>query len=140
MDGNLSVLVLDDEPIVCARVKPCLEKAGFDVEIMTDSQRARDRIQEQRFDIVVTDFKMSRVSGLDLLQAQKVRWPDTEVIIITGYATLEVARKAMQSGVFDFMAKPFRLHELKDAVERAAEKVRAGRATPSSSPEPSQEK
>ena len=91
---------------------------------MTDSQKAMEKIKQKRFDIVVTDFKMSRVSGLDLLRAQKELWPDTEVIIITGYATLETAREAMQSGVYDFMAKPFRLQELKEVIGRAAESIR----------------
>ncbi len=124
MTQPLEVLVLDDEPIVGSRIKPSLEKAGYRVEIMTDSQKAMEKIKQKRFDIVVTDFKMSRVSGLDLLRAQKELWPDTEVIIITGYATLETAREAMQSGVYDFMAKPFRLQELKEVVGRAAESIR----------------
>jgi DNA-binding NtrC family response regulator len=138
MTQPLEVLVLDDEPIVGSRIKPSLEKAGYRVEIMTDSQKAMERIKQKQFDIVVTDFKMSRVSGLDLLRAQKELWPETEVIIITGYATLETAREAMQSGVYDFMAKPFRLHELKEVIGRAAESIRnrrqreapAGRNTP----------
>jgi DNA-binding NtrC family response regulator len=124
MSEPLDILVLDDEPIVGSRIKPSLEKDGYRVEIMTDSQKALEKIEQKRFDIVITDFKMSRVSGLDLLRAQKRFWPDTEVIIITGYATLETARQAMQSGVFDFMAKPFRLRELKEVVGRAAGALR----------------
>ncbi len=123
MSEPLKVLVLDDEPIVGSRIKPSLERAGYQVEVMTDSQAALARIQETRFDIVVTDFKMRRVSGLDLLKAQKQRWPDTEVIIITGYATQETARAAKEYGVFDFIAKPFRLRDLKAVLQRAAERV-----------------
>lgn len=120
----MQILVLDDEPIVGSRIKPSLEKAGYKVEIMTSSHKAMERIKQKEFDIVVTDFKMSRISGLDVLRAQKELWPETEVIIITGYATLETARRAMQSGVFDFMAKPFRLQELKEVIGRAAESVK----------------
>ncbi len=126
MSEPLKVLVLDDEPIVGSRIKPSLERAGYEVEIMTDSREALARIQKTRFDIVVTDFKMSRVSGLDLLKAQKARWPDTEVIIITGYATQETARAAKEHGVFDFIAKPFRLRDLKEVLGRAAAKLRGG--------------
>ncbi len=124
MTEPLKVLVLDDEPIVGSRIKPSLERAGYEVEVMTDSQQAMARIRDVRFDIVVTDFKMSRVSGLDLLQAQKRLWPDTEVIIITGYATMETARQAAECGVFDFIPKPFRLRDLKEVIGRAAEQVR----------------
>jgi len=94
------------------------------VEIMTDSQDAVERIKQKKFDIVVTDFKMSKVTGLDLLRIQKQLWPESVVIIITGYATMEIAREAMQSGVYDFIPKPFRLQELKEVIRRAAETIR----------------
>jgi len=124
MTETLEVLVLDDEPIVGSRIKPSLEKEGYQVEIMTDSQDAVERIKQKKFDIVVTDFKMSKVTGLDLLRIQKQLWPESAVIIITGYATMEIAREAMQSGVYDFIPKPFRLQELKEVIRRAAETIR----------------
>ena len=124
MTEPIEVLVLDDEPIVGSRIKPSLEKEGYRVEIMTDSQDAVERIKQKKFDIVVTDFKMSKVTGLDLLRIQKQLWPESAVIIITGYATMEIAREAMQSGVYDFIPKPFRLQELKEVIRRAAETIR----------------
>jgi len=124
MTEPIEVLVLDDEPIVGSRIKPSLEKEGYQVEIMTDSQDAVERIKQKKFDIVVTDFKMSKVTGLDLLRIQKQLWPESVVIIITGYATMEIAREAMQSGVYDFIPKPFRLQELKEVIRRAAETIR----------------
>ena len=124
MTEPIQVLVLDDEPIVGSRIKPSLEKEGYGVEIMTDSQDAVERIKQKKFDIVVTDFKMSKVTGLDLLRIQKQLWPESAVIIITGYATMEIAREAMQSGVYDFIPKPFRLQELKEVIRRAAETIR----------------
>ena len=123
MTRVLDVLVLDDEPIVTSRVKPTLEKAGYNVEALTDSKMAMERIKKKRFDIIITDFKMKQFSGLDLLVLQKKLWPDTEVIIITGYATMETAKKALQSGGYDFISKPFRLRELRDVVNRAASKL-----------------
>lgn len=129
MTQPMEILVLDDEPIVGSRIKPSLEKAGYKVEVMTNSQAAMERIRQKRFDIIVTDFKMSRISGLDLLRAQKELWPETEVIIITGYATLETARQAIQSGGYDFMAKPFRLRELREVVKRAELAIRERQET-----------
>ncbi len=120
----LDVLVLDDEPIVTSRVKPTLEKAGYNVEALTDSKMAMERIKKKRFDIIITDFKMKQFSGLDLLVLQKKLWPDTEVIIITGYATMETAKKTLQSGGYDFISKPFRLNELRDVVNQAALKLK----------------
>ena len=124
MTEPLEILVLDDEPIVGSRIKPSLEKEGYNVEVLTDSREAVGRIKKKRFDIVITDFKMDGVTGLELLRVQKELWPESEVVIITGYATMEIAREAMQSGVFDFIPQPFRLHELKQVIERAAEAVR----------------
>lgn len=124
MTRVLDVLVLDDEPIVTSRVKPTLEKAGYNVEALTDSKMAMERIKKKRFDIIITDFKMKQFSGLDLLVLQKKLWLDTEVIIITGYATMETAKKALQSGGYDFISKPFKLNELRDVVNQAASKLK----------------
>ena len=125
MATNLKVLILDDEPIVCARLKPALEKEGYQVEIFTDSRRAYERIAEYRFDIVVTDLKMSNIDGMQLFGFVKEKWPDTEVIIITGFATVEITREALKSGVRDVIAKPFKIAHLKDTIGKlAAEMMR----------------
>ncbi len=125
MNGNkLRIMVLDDEPIVCKRLKPALEKQGYEVDTFTQSSEAMEQIRSIEYDIIVTDLKMKGVDGMQLLTEAKRRSPRTEVIVITGFATLETARQSFQKGVFDFIAKPFKLSEIQEVVKRAEAKIR----------------
>jgi len=124
MSEKTSILILDDEPIVTKRLKPSLEKKGYDVETFTESKDALARIREREFDIVVTDLKMEGVDGMQFLAEVKKRSPETEVIVITGFATMETAKESFQKGVFDFLAKPFKLGEIAAVIERAEAKRR----------------
>ena len=113
-----SILVLDDEPIVCKRLKPFFQKAGYEVEAFNLSAEALARVEERRFDVVITDLKMEGLDGLGFLSKVKALHPDTDVIVITGFATMETARESFRKGVFDFVAKPFKLAEILDGVRR----------------------
>jgi DNA-binding NtrC family response regulator len=116
MKPKRKVLVLDDEPIVCERLKPALEKIGFTVETYTESQQAIDRLAHERFDVVVTDVKMQGPDGIDVLRFTTEHQPGTKVVIITGFATVETAREAMRGGAVDFIAKPFKISQLRDLI------------------------
>ena len=96
MNGNkLKIMVLDDEPIVCKRLKPALEKQGYEVDTFTESSEAMERIQHVTYDIIITDLKMRGVDGMHLLTEAKRRSPETEVIVITGFATMETAKESL---------------------------------------------
>jgi DNA-binding NtrC family response regulator len=123
-DRKTQVLILDDEPIVWKRLKPALEKVGYEVEAFTQSINAMRRVQEKDFDIVVTDLKMEGIDGMAFMTEVKKRSPRTEVIVITGFATMETAKESFQKGVFDFLAKPFKRGELLEIVKKAEAKVR----------------
>jgi DNA-binding NtrC family response regulator len=125
-ENKLRVLVLDDEPIVCKRLQPALEKLGFEVDTFTQSVEAMHQVQQSVYDIVITDLKMKEVDGMRFLEEVKKQHPETEVIVITGFATMETAKQSFQKGVFDFIAKPFKLSEIQDVVTRAAAKIRGG--------------
>ena len=120
MSERLSVLVLDDEPIVGRRLQPALAKVGCDVEVFDSPAPALRRLEERSFHIVVTDIRMEDIDGIEVLERVMKRSPATKVIMITGYATVEVAREAMAKGAFDFIAKPFRPQELRDVIAKAA--------------------
>ena len=124
MEKQLEILVLDDEPIVCSRLKPALEKEGYHIETFTDSRTAKKRLEEKPFDIVITDLKMAEIDGLSLLKFTKEKLPATKVIIISGFATVDVTREAFQAGVLDVIAKPFKISQLKDLIKRVAEEIR----------------
>jgi DNA-binding NtrC family response regulator len=123
----IEVLVLDDEPIVCERLESYLAKKGMEVETFQDSTLALKRLEEKQFDVVVTDLKMDGPTGMDVLRTIREREYPTEVIIITGYATIEKTREADYIGVFEFIAKPFQLSVMQKLVEKAAKKARRGK-------------
>jgi CheY-like chemotaxis protein len=116
----LSVMVLDDEPIVGKRLKPVLEKSGFEVECFEEPKAALARIGEKEFDIIITDLRMEGMGGIDILEHVMAHCTRTRVILITGYATVEVAREALVKGAFDFIAKPFKPKDLQAVVAKAA--------------------
>ncbi len=125
---KLRILVLDDEPIVCKRLQPALEKLGYEVDTFTQSLEAMHQIQQTDYDIIITDLKIKGIDGMQFLQEAKKRSPRTEVIVITGFATLETAKESFQKGVFDFIAKPFKLSEIQEVVTKAAAKIRGAAA------------
>ena len=116
----LRIMVIDDESIVGKRLKPALEKTGHVVETFEDGRRALERFAEQPFEIVVTDIRMDEIDGIEILEQILASDKGTKVIIITGYATVEVAREALSKGAFDFIAKPFKPNDLRVIIERAA--------------------
>lgn len=121
---KLKILILDDEPIVCKRLKPSLEKQGFEVDAFTRSFEAMQAVKDTKYDIIITDLKMEGMDGMRFLQEAKKLHPDSEVIVITGFATMETAKESFKKGVFDFIAKPFNLSEISRVVMRAEAKIR----------------
>ncbi|MBU0961359.1 MAG: response regulator [Proteobacteria bacterium] len=119
-----SILILDDEPIVSKRLKPSLEKKGYEVETFTTSADALARINERQFNIVVTDLKMEGMDGMQFLSEVKKKYPATEVIVITGFATMATAKESFNKGVFDFLAKPFKLGEIAEVISKAETKIK----------------
>jgi len=123
---GLDVLVLDDEPIVGKSLRRALEKLGLTVEVFEDPALAMNRIDEKDFDIVVTDIVMGDIDGIQVLDRVMRKSPRTKVVIITAFAMMEMARKAMEKGAFDFIAKPFDAADIRAIVVRAADALREG--------------
>lgn len=126
---GLEVLVLDDEPIVGKSLRMALSKLGLKVEVFEDPEAAMKRIDEKTFDVVVTDVVMGDIDGIQVLERVMQRSPRTKVVIITAFAMMEMARKAMERGAFDFIAKPFDAAEIRTIVSKAidAQKQDGGR-------------
>ena len=116
----LRIMVIDDENIVGKRLKPALEKSGDIVETFEDGETALARFNESPFDIVVTDFRMKNLDGIQVLEHIMAKCKNTRVILITGYATVEVAKEALVKGAFDFIAKPFKPRDIRTVVNKAA--------------------
>jgi len=135
VNDRLRILVLDDEPIVCKRLKPALEKSGYDVEVYERPAEALRRIEETEFDIIVTDIRMEDIDGIRVLEQVQSKSKRTKVIMITGYATTEMAREALAKGAFDFIAKPFKPNDLRMVISKAAKELKGDRRDEGDSPD-----
>jgi DNA-binding NtrC family response regulator len=120
MNKKTRILVLDDEAIVGERLKASLERAGFAVDAFASSHEAIESLREEHYDILVTDLKMSGPDGMEVLREARQSNPGIKAVVITGFATSETAREAMQSGAVSFIAKPFKISELKSLLSELA--------------------
>jgi DNA-binding NtrC family response regulator len=101
------ILIADDERTIAVTLRDDLERAGHKVTLAKDGNEARGILHEQPFDVLITDIRMPGASGIDLLQEVKRSRPETEVIIVTGYGTIESAVDATKKGAFEYVLKPF---------------------------------
>ena len=124
MEGRPKILVVDDEKLTLKNLKHVLTKEGYEVKAVDNVASALQLINDEEFDLVITDLKMESVSGLDILEKCKELHPDTEVIVITAYGSIDTAIQAMKLGAYHYITKPFRLDELRLVVKEALEKVR----------------
>ncbi len=120
--SNPRILVVDDELIVCESCQRILEEEGYEVEIALSGQEAFVKMKESPFEIVITDLKMPAIDGMDVLKHVRKEYPDTIVIMITGFSTVETAVEAMKLGAFDYIPKPFTPDEVSVVVKKAVEK------------------
>ena len=128
MENKLSIMLVDDEEIVGKRLKRALEADGYEIEVFLSGSAAIERLAQKNFDIVVTDIRMDDADGLEVLDAVIKNAPQTRTIMITGYATAEVAREAQAKGAFDFIAKPFRPKDLSKVIRKAAQEIKKSRS------------
>ncbi|MBU4118001.1 MAG: sigma-54 dependent transcriptional regulator [Proteobacteria bacterium] len=113
------IYILDDEVVTVRRLVQALGKDGYAVEGFVSAADAMSRFSEIPADILVTDVRLNDADGLDILQRITVLAPATKVIMMTGYASVDHAVRAMKAGAYHYLAKPFRLEELRNAVRDA---------------------
>jgi ATP-dependent Lon protease len=118
------ILVVDDEEIARTNIEHVLAKQGHLVEIASNGVEALEKVENQEFDLIITDLKMEKMSGLQLLETLKRTTPLTDIIMVTGYATVDSAVDALTKGAAYYLAKPFKLDDLRDTVNRILEKKR----------------
>jgi DNA-binding NtrC family response regulator len=119
---NVRILVVDDEMIVCESCKRILEEEGYEVETALSGKEAFDKMKTNPFEIVITDLKMPGIDGMEVLKTFRKEYPDSIIIMITGFSTVETAVEAMKLGAFDYIPKPFTPDEVSIVVKRAIEK------------------
>ncbi|HEX8948550.1 MAG TPA: sigma-54 dependent transcriptional regulator [Dissulfurispiraceae bacterium] len=127
MLDDAKILIVDDEKIALKNLEHVMKKEGYDVTCTQSGPNALKLIEERQFDVVLTDLRMEKVDGMQILKKCRELHPETEVIMITGYATLKSAVDTMKHGAFYYIAKPFKLDEVRKVVREALEKVRLKR-------------
>jgi len=113
------ILLVDDEEVIHASVRKSLGKSGWAIDGAMNAREALDRLNASTYDLVITDLMMPGMDGLELLGEIRRSIGDVPVIMLTGYATIRTAVKAMEMGAFDYIAKPFTRQELSGVVGRA---------------------
>ena len=113
------ILVVDDEPGIREFLQIMLEREGYEVSSAENGTDAISRFKKKKFDVVIADIKMPKVSGLEVLSSVKEISPETKVIMITAHASFESAVEAMNQGAYDYITKPFNVDEIKVTVSNA---------------------
>lgn len=118
-----TVIVVDDDISILRILKQLLKEKGYDVFVASDGKEAINLISVNDFDLVITDLMMPESDGLEVLRKTKEKNPRTQVIMITGFATLDSAIEALKLGAFDYIRKPFKLAELDVTIRNAIDKI-----------------
>ncbi len=116
------ILIVDDEEIARENIAYMLKKGGYEVFTAEDGEKAVAFLENQEVDLVLTDLRMKGMDGMAVLGACKKLWPETEVIVITGYAAVDTAVEAMQKGAYHYLAKPVKMDEMQALIQKALEK------------------
>jgi len=121
MTAKARILVVDDDRKVRSFCREVLELQNFSVEEAENGAKALKKLEKTSFSLILSDIMMPDISGLDLASKVRGKYPDTFVILITGHASINLAKDAIQRGAFDFITKPFKIEELNQTVARALE-------------------
>ena len=119
-----NVLVVDDEEIARANLEYILVKEGYQVATAANGLEALEKVKKREFDLILTDLKMEKMDGIQLLESAKQIAPYTEIVMITGYATVSTAVDAMKKGAAHYLPKPINLDELRATVRQILQKKR----------------
>lgn len=120
---KLKILVVDDERSIRQTFKLRLSKWGYDVHLAPDGTSGMELLASNDFHVVITDLKMPGIKGNELVKLIRKRYPDIEIIVITGFATVEVAVEVMKDGVCDFLCKPLNFSQIKTLLKKINERL-----------------
>ncbi|ALA57075.1 sigma-54-dependent transcriptional regulator [Nitrospira moscoviensis] len=118
------ILVVDDEQSLREVLSIMLKRAGYAVTCASDGEEAVEQLTKEIFDLVITDLRMPKVDGMEVLKAVKSTSPETVVLVITAFATADSAVEAMKQGAYDYLTKPFQVDEVQLIIRNALEKRR----------------
>jgi len=118
------ILVVDDEGAIRYSISKTLQRVGYQVHTAASGEEALEMMQRQEYDVVLTDIRMPGLTGVELLSRIKERAPDSVVILLTGYASLETAIESLRLGAHDYLVKPSSSHDIRESVSQGIERAR----------------
>ncbi len=125
VDDEINILIVDDDKMLCKMLEDVLsQEEKLIITSTNDGRDAIEKIKGRNFDLILTDLMMPGADGIEVLKVAKEVDEGVHVIIITGFASLETAMEAIRKGAYDYITKPFKLDEIKIAVQNACEKIR----------------
>jgi len=130
MKSSVSILIVDDEEMMRNLLEKILAREGYQVTTAEDGLAALELVREHPFDLVISDMKMPRMNGFELLKAVKKDYAQTGVIIMTAYGDTYTVKDALLLGADEYITKPFKSYEISLIVERAYWRILAGNAAP----------
>ena len=124
MNQKANILIVDDEEVVRLSHLRSLESADCNAQAVEDGKQALSVMEEHLIDVVLLDLRMPDLDGMDVLKTIKQRWPDSEVVVITGYPSIETAKQAVRLGAFNYLTKPLGPNEVLKAANGAVNQKR----------------
>lgn len=124
MNANANILVVDDEEVVRRSYQRVLASERCKIEAVGDGEQALKAMEAQPYDLVLLDLRMPGLDGMSVLSTIKSRWPDGEVIVITGYPSMDTAKEAIRLGAWGYLAKPLTPGEVVEAANSALNQKR----------------
>jgi DNA-binding NtrC family response regulator len=124
MNNTANILIVDDEEVVRLSHLRSLQSANCNAKVAEDGLKAIQAMEQQPFDVVLLDLRMPHLDGMEVLKTIKDRWPESEVVVITGYPTIESAKEAVRLGAQNYIAKPVGPDEVIKAASDAMNQKR----------------
>ncbi len=124
MNTKANILVIDDEEVVRRSFFRALDGEHCNVELAGNGKTGLSALGRKSFDVVLLDLRMPEMDGVEVLGAIKKNWPETEVVVITGYPAVDSAKQAIKLGAYDYLAKPIGPQEVIDAANGAVQHKR----------------
>jgi DNA-binding NtrC family response regulator len=130
----INIFIVDDEPEMLLSLQKILsQRKDFSIDIAQDPEMALEVVKDKKFDLIISDLKMGKISGLDILKTARDQDPHANVILISGYGTIESSVSAIQQGAFDFIEKPFTSKKLFSCIDRAIQNIPLEKSDPKKS-------
>lgn len=136
MKEYVNILVVEDEAMMRNLLLKILESEGYQVTLASSAAEALDKLEHEKYDLMLSDVKMPGMNGFELLEKVKSQWNDMAVIVMTGYGDAYTVKEALVKGADEYLSKPFKSHEVSLIVERAYWRLLSARNSSEKSQQP----